>query len=417
MLAVTASPANAATFTPGEGSGPGWCAQYGNSNGPSYSNVYACKTASSTGPTPFNNYGSHGTLSFQCTELANRFLWAVDKKNPIFGGSLVGGNFAQTVGSDDNLPTSTPSGGGVPATGDIISMWGGTSGQPMNGNNSHVAVVTGVSGNTINIIEQNTGRTNTITIGSTGWSYGGGHFTQFEWVKSGAGGTLQGVHGLSAVASPNGLVNVFAETSGGINRYLLSSTGEGSAVIATGSFLPGSIAAVAETNNNVDVFAETSGGINRYLLSSTGEGSAVIATGSFLPGSIAAVASPNGLVNVFAETSGGINRYLLSSTGEGSAVIATGGFVASGITADAEPNNNVDVFAETSGGINRYLVSSAGVGGAVVATGTFVQGSISADAEPSNNVDLFAATCGGINRYLLSPSGEGSAVIATGDFC
>jgi hypothetical protein len=372
MLAVTASPANAATFTPGEGSGPGWCAQYGNSNGPSYSNVYACKTASSTGPTPFNNYGSHGTLSFQCTELANRFLWAVDKKNPIFGGSLVGGNFAQTVGSADNLPTSTPSGGGVPAADDIISMWGGTSGQPMNGNNSHVAVVTGVSGNTINIIEQNTGRTNTITIGSTGWSYGGGHFTQFEWVKSGAGGTLQGVHGLSAVASPNGLVNVFAETSGGINRYLLSSTGEGSAVIATGSFLPGSIAAVA---------------------------------------------SPNGLVNVFAETSGGINRYLLSSTGEGSAVIATGGFVASGITADAEPNNNVDVFAETSGGINRYLVSSAGVGGAVVATGTFVQGSISADAEPSNNVDLFAATCGGINRYLLSPSGEGSAVIATGDFC
>jgi hypothetical protein len=132
--------------------------------------------------------------------------------------------------------------------------------------------------------------------------------------------------GLAAVATASGNEDVYVETSGGINRYEVTPSGVGGAVIATGSFLPGSISAVANPNGQEDVYVETSGGINRYLVNASGVGGAVIATGNFTPGCMAAVANPNGNEDIFAGTSGGINRYLITPNGVGSAVITTGNF-------------------------------------------------------------------------------------------
>jgi hypothetical protein len=185
----------------GSGTGPSWCAPYGGSPLAGFANVYACMLASGAGPkagaTPFDF-----DTGFQCVELANRFLAAADHGNTIWdsdvtnGSYLYGGNFAATAGSVEGLTTLTPSPGALPAPGDIVSMWGGTSGQLEDGSLSHVAIATSViqmpgGGWTITTLNENDQSDNltyqgmnTISVDAKwNWSFEGGWFTSFEWVE------------------------------------------------------------------------------------------------------------------------------------------------------------------------------------------------------------------------------------------
>ena len=183
-LGAASHPAGA--LTPGEGSGTGWCGAYGGTNLGSYDNIYACYGPSAPA-TPFNpGYGG-----FQCTELANRYLYNVDG-HTVFGDSLVGGNFVSTVASQYGISTSSSGGSAMPVAGDIVSMWGGSSGQSQNGDNTHVAVVTAVSGGSITTLNENdvsdsngNNGFNTITVSGSNWSFNGGYYNTFDWLNLG----------------------------------------------------------------------------------------------------------------------------------------------------------------------------------------------------------------------------------------
>jgi nitrogen fixation protein FixH len=116
----------------------------------------------------------------------------------------------------------------LPVAGDIISMWGGSSGQGQSGLDTHVAVVTGVSGSagtgwTISVMEENasTGGANTISVSASGssWRYNGGYYTSFDWLNlstSGAGSTGGGGTGVGALALTQAAT---LSASGGMDVY------------------------------------------------------------------------------------------------------------------------------------------------------------------------------------------------------
>jgi hypothetical protein len=171
-------------FSPGEGTGSGWCSAYDGTALGSYDNVYACYGPNAPA-TPFNpGYGG-----FQCTELANRYLYNVNG-DTVFGDNLVGGNFVATVSSQYGISTGSSGGSAMPVAGDIISMWGGSSGQSQSGDDTHVSVVTSVSGGTITTLNENDtsdsngdNGINTITVSGSSWSFNGGFYTSFEWLN------------------------------------------------------------------------------------------------------------------------------------------------------------------------------------------------------------------------------------------
>jgi hypothetical protein len=138
-VTTIAMPAGAFTS---QGSGPAWCAAYGGKNLASYDNVYACGLASSgrdAGKTPFDS-----APGFQCTELADRYFYDATGHNLM--ENEVGGNFVALAASKYSIAaSSSATKGSLPAAGDIISMWGGTSGEPQDGGDTHVAVVTRVT--------------------------------------------------------------------------------------------------------------------------------------------------------------------------------------------------------------------------------------------------------------------------------
>ena len=137
MTAIV-SPAFATSFTSGEGSGPNWCSTYGGSNQASFDNVYACSpNSSAAGATPFDPYYP----GFQCVELANRFLWDVYNKGPLFDSSLNGWNFASTINKTyPSIPLVENGTPGIPyLSGDIVSFTGNP-GTSVSGF-GHVAIV------------------------------------------------------------------------------------------------------------------------------------------------------------------------------------------------------------------------------------------------------------------------------------
>ncbi len=169
-------PAAAATFSVGEGGGPGWCAKYGGTNLASFENVYACKpTGAQSGVTPFD-FAS----GFQCVELANRFLWDHWDRQPIFDANaadddLDGSTFASTVHAV--YPSVHLVSNGTPRQpyepGDVVSFAGKPGKEP----DGHVAVVMASteddSGNgTVTVLEQNapTGPGGSETMTVSDWS-------------------------------------------------------------------------------------------------------------------------------------------------------------------------------------------------------------------------------------------------------
>jgi hypothetical protein len=183
-----AEPAGA--FTRGEGSGKAWCAAYGGENIGSYEDIYACKPdRSHAGKTPFDSYAG-----FQPTELANRFLFKLTGRT-LFDNE-VAGNFVTLVSAVDAIPDASAGAPDVlPKAGDIISMWGGRSGQKQDGDRTLVAIVTQVAptatGWTVTTLNQGeqadtsgTDGFNTITVSDRGriWSTERGFYASFDWL-------------------------------------------------------------------------------------------------------------------------------------------------------------------------------------------------------------------------------------------
>lgn len=188
---VLAGPAT--SFAPGEGTGRAWCPYYGGISLGSYRNVYACRPRNknkNAGKTPFDSYAG-----FQCTELANRFLYTVT--GHVLFANEEGGNYVALAAAQYKIPVGASGSPGVlPAAGDIVSMWGGRSRQRRNGGRTEVAVVTRVtttaSGWAITTLNQGDPSDtdgargfNTITVSANGksWSALDGFYARFDWLK------------------------------------------------------------------------------------------------------------------------------------------------------------------------------------------------------------------------------------------
>ncbi len=184
----------AGALTPGEGTGKTWCASYGGASLGSYHNVYACKPDSaSAGKTPFDSYPG-----FQPTELANRFFY-VATGHTLFDND-VAGNFVALASATYAIPDAIAgTAGSLPAAGDIISMWGGKSGQKENGGRTEVSIVTAgratSSGWQITILTQGQPSgpdgfsTISVSADLQSWSTDDGFYTSFDWLQLAAGGS------------------------------------------------------------------------------------------------------------------------------------------------------------------------------------------------------------------------------------
>jgi CHAP domain len=177
VVAGTTAGALAASSIPsGYGKGPGFCKNvvssgYDLGNGStSYDDIYPC------GPEPGKSFPSYGdgfqpSGGFQCTELANRFLFNAWGLQPVFGSSLDGKTYAQTVHTDYPSVQLIANGtAGQPyLPGDIVSFTG-NSNEP----DGHVAVVIAStenpSGNgTVTIMEQNAALSGQESLKVSGW--------------------------------------------------------------------------------------------------------------------------------------------------------------------------------------------------------------------------------------------------------
>lgn len=170
----------------GYGEGSGFCKEVTSSGydlGANYDNVWAC------GPIPGNSVPGYGDVfepteyGFQCTELANRFLWDRWDIAPVYGYSLDGANFAATVHADHpSVPlVANGTAGQAYVAGDIVSFSGYGEG--------HVAVVTGstenASGNgQVTIMEENASTSGAEKLTVSNWSLqkaSGSYVTPYEF--------------------------------------------------------------------------------------------------------------------------------------------------------------------------------------------------------------------------------------------
>lgn len=123
FLAPAAAQAATTAVSPGEGTGPGWCTTYGAAGAKalySYDNVWACGPNATNGPTPFD---SDGTQSFQCVELSERFLWAIDGLAPIFGSNVDGTDLVSLYHSaHPSIAAGSPGPSSLPQPGDVMSF-------------------------------------------------------------------------------------------------------------------------------------------------------------------------------------------------------------------------------------------------------------------------------------------------------
>jgi hypothetical protein len=185
---AAATPAITPTQPPqGLGEGASFCAQAvsgGSDLGASFDNVYACGPANNKGQGSyvpgtgaFRGFFEDAPWSYQCTELANRFLFDIWHIAPVSGSSLDGASFASTVASERGQPLMSNGLSGEPyLPGDIVSFNGKPSGQEPSG---HVAVViasgfsAGDKGNyAVWILEENspTGPNGSEELTVTNWS-------------------------------------------------------------------------------------------------------------------------------------------------------------------------------------------------------------------------------------------------------
>lgn len=174
------------------GTGPSFCADaspnhvgFDLSEDGSYDDVWACgpvpgedgsiPAAAAFSVPPFITDG-HG---FQCTELANRYLFHVT--GHVVTGNPNGRYFVRDAARRFGYSVGEPGPGSVPRLGDILSEWGGQD-EPSSG---HVGVVTYVdvdaSGNgTIHILNEN-GSDTYDYLPISNWQKSAG-YTEFDWI-------------------------------------------------------------------------------------------------------------------------------------------------------------------------------------------------------------------------------------------
>jgi hypothetical protein len=188
-ILTSTSPLSATETPPSTfGEGSSFCAQSGASQvpggyalGASYLDDYACGPANNAGAGyevpaagPYMGFFEDSNYEYQCTELADRFLFDDYGKDPVNGTALTGANFVTTAAAASDLAEASyvPGSHTLPAAGDIVSMWSATNSV------GHVAVVTSVQSSLlttgtgyIQVIEEN-GATHRTMEG--GFPVGGG---------------------------------------------------------------------------------------------------------------------------------------------------------------------------------------------------------------------------------------------------
>ena len=148
---VHASPAGA--LSSGEGSGSSWCATYGGTNLVPYDTIFACYGPSAS-PTPFDGQAASNAPNSQ-TATSTTSTATPSSIRATTTTTSWAGTSSSSVAAQYGISTGSSGSSAMPVAGDIISMWGGTSGQAQDGDDTHVAVVTAVSGDSITTLNQN----------------------------------------------------------------------------------------------------------------------------------------------------------------------------------------------------------------------------------------------------------------------
>jgi hypothetical protein len=173
----------------------------------------------------------------QCTELANRALFDIWGLQPVFGSSLDGASFAETVHADyPSVPLVANGTSGRPyVPGDIVSFTGNSQ-EP----DGHVAVViasteNGSGNGTATLMEENAASSGKEILTVSNWKLlpaAGAYVTPYDFdaLASGGGGA-NGPSRLQTVGtgSSAGRTQVFAiGTNGGGNMYVDTESAAGS---------------------------------------------------------------------------------------------------------------------------------------------------------------------------------------------
>ncbi len=139
----------------GLGKGTAYCTSYpgGVASPYSFQDVYACE-GTTTGSTTFDQPGA-GVYAWQCVELSERFLWAIDGLAPVFGNTMDGATLVSLYhAANPSVAVGVPGPGSVPEPGDVISLGPGGAVDPSFG---HTAVVisSNLSAGTFAVMSQN----------------------------------------------------------------------------------------------------------------------------------------------------------------------------------------------------------------------------------------------------------------------
>lgn len=176
----SAATRSAAALPPGEGTTSSFCAGVTRGHNvtqgaflvASFDGVWACGPPPHTGAPGYGDDFESAPWGFQCTELANRFLWAAYGLSPIFAPSLTGAVFATAFHNAHQEVALVPNGTtGVPyLPGDVVSFSDGGLG--------HVAIVTAssedVNGNgKVDFMEENLWADGSDSAYVSHWRLGG----------------------------------------------------------------------------------------------------------------------------------------------------------------------------------------------------------------------------------------------------
>ena len=173
-LSVVLGGAQASALSSTYGTGPGFCSSVASGAydlGASFDNVWACGPTPGAGAPGYGDAFESSPWGFQCTELANRFLWDAWGIAPIFGANLDGADFASTVHASHSSIVDVVNGtiGQPYLPGDIVSF-AGNSYEP----DGHVAVVIASSENSVGngqvtVMEENASTSGSETLTVANW--------------------------------------------------------------------------------------------------------------------------------------------------------------------------------------------------------------------------------------------------------
>jgi hypothetical protein len=353
---------SAAGLSPGEGTGAGWCTTYGAAGVKglfSYDSVWACGPDDTTGPTPFD---SNGTASFQCVELSERFLWAVDGLAPIFGSDVDGAALVSLYHSaHPSVAVGSPGPSSLPQPGDVMSF---NEGGDIDSSAGHTAVVVSApnSGGNFTIMSQNWDNTageETAHIDMTGAHDGHVQLPGSTFWNTAPYLELKPPSGFEAAFQANtGDLWTYSSASGAANlkQGMKAGTSPGIAALATGGF---ETAFQANTGDLIAVGPKNYG-TGLAMKAGTSPGIAALAGGGF---EVAFQAS-NGDLYLYSSASGETKLGLGMMAGTSPSIAASG----SGFEVAFQANTgDLWTYTSASGAANLKQGMKAGTSPAIAA--------------------------------------------------